>query len=495
MSISNQPYPKYVLVAVLLVSLPVGVNADERDDLQGRVEDTLKQLVRENTGGGAALQGAASALTDLLPDFNISINDGEVAGDDGVRKLAISYSPRIKDVADLGLTVALAEPEVYAGLEEMNLVSAAEIEALDEQFSLEDAVTIELQLSRIGRIGRKSYGRSLDLYQREMDALFDVAYAAAQNETALERQRIREQRDKRLRALRDVGCQNYASALLSGVNVSAPTEASLRAAIDQFDTQLRQEPNAQAVKLQECRDLAMAAVPAFLEFTHLSNDYVATLDSNLRALGVFGMARMVNKQPQLILSASVVEQDSLAGPDEYSVRLTWETGLGNGSLNDLKNSNAWRNCQTSDAQSCIEAVEILTNKVNELGIPSNQWRFALSGEYTHRDNQRIALNDPMLAVDIDGDESLAVTAALYVKSWLNGSKVPYVFELAGSYEMNDSDAMQDRAIFSLTGSRNLADGLALSLGLVWANRPEFRGAADKELSARVGLNYKLSFLE
>ena len=67
-----------------------------------------------------------------------------------------------------------------------------------------------------------------------------------------------------------------------------------------------------------------------------------------------------------------------------------------------------------------------------------------------------------------------------------------LFELNAAREYNDSDQMNDRTVFTLTGTRNLLPGMSLTAGLVWANKPEFRGEVDQELSARLGLNYKLS---
>ena len=52
-------------------------------------------------------------------------------------------------------------------------------------------------------------------------------------------------------------------------------------------------------------------------------------------------------------------------------------------------------------------------------------------------------------------------------------------------ELKNGDARNDRALFGLTASRNISNGLALSLGLVWANRPEFRGIVDQELTAKL----------
>jgi hypothetical protein len=46
-------------------------------------------------------------------------------------------------------------------------------------------------------------------------------------------------------------------------------------------------------------------------------------------------------------------------------------------------------------------------------------------------------------------------------------------------------------LITLTFSQKVVDDMVLSLGVVYANKPEFRGDVDKELSACAGLSYKL----
>ena len=48
----------------------------------------------------------------------------------------------------------------------------------------------------------------------------------------------------------------------------------------------------------------------------------------------------------------------------------------------------------------------------------------------------------------------------------------------------------DRFVATATYTFNLA-----SFSLVWANKPEYLGEVDKELSARVGLKFKLNMKE
>ena len=50
---------------------------------------------------------------------------------------------------------------------------------------------------------------------------------------------------------------------------------------------------------------------------------------------------------------------------------------------------------------------------------------------------------------------------------------------------------QSRFVGTATVSHKLTNGTSVSFSAVYANRPEFRGDVDKELSARFGLRWKL----
>lgn len=67
------------------------------------------------------------------------------------------------------------------------------------------------------------------------------------------------------------------------------------------------------------------------------------------------------------------------------------------------------------------------------------------------------------------------------------------FDLEAKHEDVSGDPMKnDRTIAAATLTQNLIDGNVLSFGVVFASKPEYLGEVDKELSARVGLKYKLN---
>jgi len=65
-------------------------------------------------------------------------------------------------------------------------------------------------------------------------------------------------------------------------------------------------------------------------------------------------------------------------------------------------------------------------------------------------------------------------------------------DVEAKYEdVSDDPMRQSRFVATATYSQNLFDGNGLSLSIVYANRPEYRGEVDEEFSARAGLKFKI----
>jgi hypothetical protein len=59
-------------------------------------------------------------------------------------------------------------------------------------------------------------------------------------------------------------------------------------------------------------------------------------------------------------------------------------------------------------------------------------------------------------------------------------------------DFSDDPLRQNRGIANFTLTYPLLEGFFLTLGAVYATKPEFRGEVDEELGARAGITYKIS---
>lgn len=456
------------------------------------VEAGINKLVNANTGASADLQGIATSLNDLIPDFKLSINGDEV-GDDSLNSIGLTYSPRINSVADVGLSLVIDTPSVYGAFEEEGLLTPAQANAVGEPLSFGDSTEVKLTFSWLGSVFGRRYGRSLGDYQDVMDTLLDISIAANSERNA-NRQNLQDAQAGILSRLR-AQCPVVRTQLTAAAQTGDPSRSDLEQALQRaIGAELNTNTGADAA---QCEQIGREFIDNYLEVEQASEVYVAHLESMLTRMGLFTMPDLVEQQPQLQFAASYKDQDELAGPNETAISATWEIPLGENSVNRLISSDAWaacRNAATRNSAACVGELEgALGTSLMQETHRKSQFRFALSAEYRKRDDYSVMLADPALMYDLDGENATSVAGSLFLKRYMSeNDNEPYVFEATLELESNDSEVRNDRTLFGLTTSRNISDGLALSVGLVWANRAEFRGEVDNELTARLGFNYKLT---
>lgn len=225
----------------------------------------------------------------------------------------------------------------------------------------------------------------------------------------------------------------------------------------------------------------------------------AVLDA-LRTSGYFDLYRLANNQPQLNFGVEYRAGSRLVGPDEARAKLSWEFGLTN--LNDLRQfASPSGTCSkratdaSADARAdCLQ--EYLDDPDVRADLQSGD-RFALTVEYLRRKPYDADLPDDNVSLSLDAERAVVGSLAWGRYLSLAGTGAETFgrsrVDLVASYEDVSSDpARQDRGIANLTYSQEVSGGLVLSLAVVYATRPEFRGDVDEEWSSRLGLNYKLA---
>lgn len=436
-----------------------------------KAEKTKDQAAEETaeTMTSATNPGSAGALRDVLSSFLVSLGlDGVSEGDDGT--VSVDFNPVMfgKNV-QLTYGATLREQEVFQPF--LEKIPEAEREKRENQLKegLDDfdVVDFRVGLSLAGRVGKRYVGREPALYLDLLDLWTGEASSVAQP----------------WRDFRD----------------SHDVEVSL----DQIDP--RDQVEFLLVVAETTQNLVNAE---------------AKIDE------AYGRSRfplvfeLLNNQPQFMVDWSFEERDGAAGPDKESYKLTYELGILN-----LNRFLRWARTRavTSDPNGC-EIDDGLPNlacledywardgfdlqEKTKVGGKAEQRvaakikkspRFALSLAYTDRDAFAFPLSDAADAevFSLDAAESWIGSATLGLPMRLNDAGDDQArFDLEAKYEdVRGGDPMlqvMSRFVATATYSEKLPGGFVASFSAVYANKPEFRGEVDEEISARFGLKWSVA---
>lgn len=208
--------------------------------------------------------------------------------------------------------------------------------------------------------------------------------------------------------------------------------------------------------------------------------------AQLEDAGFFVIPDLINNQPQLNLTIDYRDRDTLVGQDEFSFKLTYEKGFIN--INGLRSFDE-ASCDGIGMNDCLGAY--MTEERRSAMQRGD--RLAFSAAFSRRQAYSRTFDPAMAAFELPSEESLLASLSYgrYVRFGDNERGATRV-EFSASYEDVDGDTMrQDRLFATTTFSQQITDEAALSFSLVYANKPEYRGEVGTELSARLGINYKL----
>ncbi len=209
---------------------------------------------------------------------------------------------------------------------------------------------------------------------------------------------------------------------------------------------------------------------------------LTALSKILNEASFFKLADLVANQPQLVVRAMRSVRDDLVGPEETTLKVSYEMGFVN--MNSLRRALAA--CPDDQMTRCY--TDYLTD--NRAALAKDGYRLTFSLDWTKREDYNLAIDN--VSVDVPGRDRWCVstTYGRNLRVDENG-KFTSRIDLTGSWQDWSDDPMyQDRALANLSFTQKVNDDFSLVLGAVWASKPEFRGQVDKEVSARFGLTYR-----
>jgi hypothetical protein len=483
------------LVALALLSLPVTLLAqaqvcedtDSIDRCAGRISERLTatsggesgkteavlqdqqaEVERKPTGVSDVGNRLISAISDYLPALAGAIGFTPIETEQGAAGLETNLRiPVGASLQRLRFQTILREPEIYEPLR------AALPEANREERTA--ALTRELgdfddiRLGLAWNMESGAFGRTFESYRPVVANLFDLELAQFSQRPGVNDEKARLDREMQ-RAYRNA---------FTGIKQS-DVRTDQGCSFDSLDIgalQLRcLQPDARD-RLVEVIDRAVRAAEAV----------EAELDDQLERTGFYDLADLVNNQPQLSLQLNVELRSDLAGPNEVSGVVRYETGFAN--VNGLRRACA------SGAESDV-SVECLRDYARSPGQQASLQRgdrFFVSVSYAHRQDYAVAIAEDDVTLDLPGTWDLAGELGFgrYVAFKRNGEQVGRI-DLSAQYVHHEDDPeRQSRFVGSATYTQRVSESMSLAAGVSYASRPEFLEEVDHKVSANFGLRYKL----
>lgn len=462
-------------------------------ETSAKVAETNKGAAEQSGQTNTGLSNAVSALptssfTDFFNTLNATANSGGANNDDP-QALAFELNhcgfPTLPGQSLRCQVRARAEqPDIYdsvkTALQGIGLSDRAT--QIDDGLSVGDKATGGLFLSwvndRFGRELTPGHNRLFQDLQDEADQMLPEAstklhganagFAEFLQAVVLERMTFQESNEiEEAKEAEEAAKQAERAAFLSELVSESFT-------FDKFPDNLEQEV------LDKFEELAAAQVT-----------YADQRMKALQGTHYFQLANLLNNQPQPQIGMEYAAVTELAGPDEFRAKVSIEGGW--------VNINSFRKYQKNDCSKDGADTSTAICLSRYLAAPGVQQaletsaRWAATVEYVRRKRYNTVVPDTTVNVTEKSVRSWigSLSWGRYLDPFQAVSQLTRLDVIASYEDVSNDPKRQDRGIATATLSRQLSREWVLAVGLVYATKPEFRGAADKDLSLRLGLNYKI----
>jgi hypothetical protein len=435
------------------------------------LEDVGKKAATANTGNANASSSLpTSSFTDFFNLLQTSASNGDSGGDDPE---ALSFELNECGLPDVPgrkiacqLRARAQQPELYeplkTALNDADLATRAT--ELDDGLSVTDQVTVGAFFSLVGeRWGSGLSPGTIALFTDLKNEADSIALAANN--------------------LPSVGAPNsdFTKFLMQEVATLPDTPE------DRQRTKVIDKVSDANLTFAEIFPGAMAdrVVARFEEFAKQNVALTTDRYNALNSLGRRELAQLLNNQPQLYLGVEYGARSEFAGPDELRAKIGYETGFAN--VNRYR-AYAQSNCAGDGVVPCL--AKYLAQPGVQATLKSAD-RVAVTLEYISHRRYEVSVADTAVAITTPASRSWLGSLA-YGRYFDKLDKdLKTRLDIVASYEdVSDDPTRRDRGIATATLTRQISDDWVLAVGLVYATKPEFRGEADKDLSVRLGLNYK-----
>jgi hypothetical protein len=432
-----------------------------------RVE-TAERLQAKATGTDLSPAGPLSAIRDFLPKFAGALL--APATGDAPQSLGFKSNFSLNDgvLFDLGLTAQLAavvnEAEPFAALLDSLPAGSRDASADRLRAGLEpyDDITFSGALN----LESRRFGRGMRQHQGMIDSLI----AGVLGGITIEEDDLANFDDFQ-----------FWTRMAQRIQSAAAIDPARRAEPDCVGPPARDAREIQfGCLVANFRDSVEIRVAATAE-PRLRQ--IRRLGQRVRQAGILHLAQLINNQPQLNGSVEYRARNEVVGPQEWKGTARLEMGFAN--MNGLR-----RECAGPVRAECLRRYVGDDNVRRSLARGDRVWAQA---EFTRRNAWDVSLPDDAVSLALGTASTWAVSGGYgaYFGNQEDGENRDRL-DLQGKYDFTGDDALrQDRFVATLFYTRRLSGQSSALLGVSYANRPEFLGDVDRNVSANLGLTYKL----
>ncbi|MGZ8710882.1 MAG: hypothetical protein ACXW28_11730 [Thermoanaerobaculia bacterium] len=192
------------------------------------------------------------------------------------------------------------------------------------------------------------------------------------------------------------------------------------------------------------------------------------------------------------------------GPNEFSVKATWEIGPGQKELETFRTSDCGRALYRVQASAesisgtCVEEfAEAVVDATNDpLTFHQARIAFSLEGKWLEANEVRIA--DPLVEIPGKNSHSIAIAASGGYDVFTGTTSMPDKSTKRGRLDFSltyddvtDDPLRNDRLIASITYTQRAGEELQFPITLMYASDSDYLTNVDRKLNAHFGISYKV----
>jgi hypothetical protein len=213
------------------------------------------------------------------------------------------------------------------------------------------------------------------------------------------------------------------------------------------------------------------------------------LRKRLEVAGFFRLADLLDGEPRLVFNGSTRQRSDAAGPDETMLNVTWQWGA-------VSYRGAKRYAKKKLGKDAIDVDSVDKYFEAHGRLEGSLPLFSLVGEYSSVSSFHILI--PGVVEEFRTESTHKLTAMLTAGCYLGASRDSRL-DLAVNYDdVKDDTTLLDRFVAQLSWTQQLGASLAKFAGgpefvatVVYANKPEVRGAVDEDFGLRAGIKWSV----